>query len=134
MENDSKKYIMLSTCTSDYFYKTKLVLCSIGILVGLLLLVSTIAKNDFFFGLEYYEFGADFYTEIYKAVSRVNENVCNILSAVEGIGRTIKIMLGFGFTLGFGLKLLNVISEHNRIVFKENCFVIQIHQSNSDKT
>lgn len=113
------------TSSKDYFYKAKLVLCVIGILVGLLLLINTIAGDDFFFGIGIFgyglslqdcQFGADFYTEIYTAVSRVNENIGILSEAVEAVGKTIAVVLGFGFTLGFGMKLLNIIGEHKKIM------------------
>lgn len=128
MENINEIKNSDTECTTplkDYFYTAKLVLCIIGILVGLLLLINTVAGDDFFFGigisgyglsLPSCTFGADFYTEIYTAVSRANENIGILSEAVEAVGKTISVMLGFGFTLGFGMKLLNIIGDHKKIM------------------
>lgn len=101
----------------------KMVLCVIGIIIGALLLLNTLLGDDFFFGISIFGysislndcvFGADFYTEIYTATSRINDSIGILSETVESVGKTISIMLGFVFILGFGIKLLNIIDEYTK--------------------
>ncbi|MBP3762016.1 MAG: hypothetical protein J6I55_11200 [Ruminococcus sp.] len=109
----------------DYMFAPKLIICFIGMFLGVFLLVNIMLGDDIFFGLGFFgygkaipsaEFGADFYTDVYKAVKFTGENVEILTNLVSDSAKIFGIMTGSGFTLGFGYKLFDLLGKHKEIM------------------
>lgn len=104
-----------------YSYRVSIILCIIGIFIGLYLVFCTLS-DDFFFGMylggwgdcpnESLYFGADFYTEMYDVTQDVAYNTREAVSLLEDGFKTVSVVLGSSMALGFGLKMVDLIQKH----------------------
>lgn len=92
----------------DKLFLVRMILCGIGIIIGLYLIIAAISGNEFFQNydfmkpLSYSKFGGDFYTYMYVAGRKVHEDV-------SFVAWFLTLLTGIGFTLGFGLRALTFI-------------------------
>ncbi len=102
-------------------YWVQIVLCIIGIALGLLCVLNAFV-DGVFFGFDYYgypryvsavAFGGDFYTEIHDATSMAANNVADVVDVLENLAGIIQVMLGGSAALLFGIMLCNRIEKRN---------------------
>lgn len=99
----------------------KVIICIIGILMGVYLLLNTLMNGSIFFNLGFYgfegtsvngaTFGADFYTEIYKAARIITENTDELISLIVESCKIFAIMVGTFFVLFWSYMLCHVLSK-----------------------
>lgn len=108
-------------------YWVQIVLCMIGIALGLLCVLNAFVEGVFF-GFDYYEypryvsavaFGGDFYTEIHDATSKAANNVADVVDILDNLAGILQVMLGGSTALLFGIMLCNRIEKARDAVRKK---------------
>lgn len=99
----------------------KIIICIVGILMGVYLLLNTFMNGSVFFNLGFYgfdgsspnnaEFGGDFYTEVYKAVKYSAENTEELVELGVEACRIFAIMVGAFFVLFWSYMLCHVLEK-----------------------
>ncbi len=101
----------------------KIVICAIGIFMGVLLLINGFTKSDLFFGIDFHEyasypdkvtFGGDFYTEIHDAVRIAAYNTSKIIDMLGSCLQTFAIAFGSFVALVSGFALCLTIEKRNK--------------------
>jgi len=107
--------------TGGKLHAVRVVLCVIGILLGLLCVLNAFLPGVFFgFDCEAYTyyvsavaFGGDFYTEIHDATSTAANNIGDVAYILRDVAKMIQVMAGGTAALLFGVKLCDLIEKRN---------------------